>query len=210
MLAIKRIMDAYRVQGISYSFFDAGLLIGTGSLIYANLIWFGSLIIIGIALLRTGNIKEILISVIGLATPYILTFGVYYVLGRDLRDLLSVILYNLFGKQTDYVFTRLMILAIIFIGFSTLVSIVYLLMEMNKKKIQARKTFSLLIWLFIISIAVYFLLPSVSVEIVWITGIPISYFLAHYFEFFRKKLVTEIIFSLFFLLIILIQIFSFK
>jgi hypothetical protein len=81
---------------------------------------------------------------------------------------------------------------------------------MNKKKIQARKTFSLLIWLFIISIAVYFLLPSVSVEIVWITGIPISYFLAHYFEFFRKKLVTEIIFSLFFLLIILIQIFSFK
>jgi hypothetical protein len=210
MLAIKRIMDAYRVQGISYSFFDAGLLIGTGSLIYANLIWFGILIIIGIALLRTGNIKEILISVIGLATPYILTFGVYYVLGRDLRDLLSVILYNLFGKQTDYVFTRLMILAIIFIGFSTLVSIVYLLMEMNKKKIQARKTFSLLIWLFIISIAVYFLLPSVSVEIVWITGIPISYFLAHYFEFFRKKLVTEIIFSLFFLLIILIQIFSFK
>ncbi len=210
MLAIRRIMDAYRVQGISYSFFDAGLLIGTGSLIYANLIWFGVLVIIGIALLRTGNIKEILISLIGLATPYILTFGIYYVLGRDLKDLLSVIQYNLFGKQTDYVFTRVMILAIIFIGFSTVVSIVYLFMEMNKKKILARKTFSLLIWLFIISLAVYFLLPSVSVEIVWITGIPISYFLAHYFVFFKRKLVTEILFSLFFLLIMLIQIFNFK
>jgi hypothetical protein len=210
MLAIRRIMDAYRVQGISYSFFDAGLLIGTGSLIYANLIWFGVLVIIGIALLRTGNIKEILISLIGLATPYILTFGIYYVLGRDLKDLLSVIQYNLFEKQTDYVFTRLMILAIIFIGFSTVVSIVYLFMEMNKKKIQARKTFSLLVWLFLISLAVYFLLPSVSVEIVWITGIPISYFLAHYFVFSKKKHVTEILFSLFFLLIMLIQIFNFK
>jgi hypothetical protein len=210
MLAIRRIMDTYRVQGISYSFFDAGLLIGTGSLVYANLIWFGVLVIIGIALLRTGNIKEILISLIGLATPYILTFGIYYVLGRDLKDLLSVIQYNLFEKQTDYVFTRLMILAIIFIGFSTVVSIVYLFMEMNKKKIQARKTFSLLVWLFLISLAVYFLLPSVSVEIVWITGIPISYFLAHYFVFSKKKHVTEILFSLFFLLIMLIQIFNFK
>jgi hypothetical protein len=210
MLAIRRIMDTYRVQGISYSFFDAGLLIGTGSLVYANLIWFGVLVIIGIALLRTGNIKEILISLIGLATPYILTFGIYYVLGRDLKDLLSVIQYNLFEKQTDYVFTSLMILAIIFIGFSTVVSIVYLFMEMNKKKIQARKTFSLLVWLFLISLAVYFLLPSVSVEIVWITGIPISYFLAHYFVFSKKKHVTEILFSLFFLLIMLIQIFNFK
>ncbi len=73
MLAIRRIMDAYRDPGIAYNFFDAGILIGIGSLFYANLIWFGLLIIIGIALLRTGNIKEIAISVIGLITPYILT-----------------------------------------------------------------------------------------------------------------------------------------
>ncbi len=210
MLAIRRIMEAYRIQGVSYSFFDAGILIGTGSLFYANLIWFGVLIIIGIAILRTGNIKEISISLIGLITPYTLTFGIYYILGRDLRDLLSIIQYNLFGKETDYVFTRLMIVAIIFICISTLVSIVYLLMDMNKKKIQARKTFSLLIWSFMISLAIYFLLHSVSVEIVWITGIPISYFLAHYLVFSKKKFVTEILFTLFFLLILLIQIFNFK
>ena len=119
MLAIRRIMEAYRVQGTAYSFFDAGILIGTGSLFYANLIWFGILIIIGIALLRTGNIKEIVISVIGLVTPYILTFGIYYLLGKDLKDLLSLLEYNLFGEQTDYVFIRLMVVAIIYIGFIT-------------------------------------------------------------------------------------------
>ena len=98
MLAIMRIMDGYRIQGIAYNFFDAGILISTGSLFYANLIWFGLLVIIGIALLRTGNIKEIAISVLGLVTPYILTFGIYYVLGKDLKNYLSLIEYNLFGK----------------------------------------------------------------------------------------------------------------
>jgi hypothetical protein len=206
MLAIRRIMESYRVQGIAYNFFDAGILIGLGSLFYANLIWFGLLVIIGIALLRTEGSKEIAISVIGLLTPFVLTFGIYYVSGKNVKDLLSLLEYNLFGKPADYVFTRLTIGAILFAGLSTLVCIVYLVMLMNTKKIKSRKTFSLLLWVFLISVGVYFLVPSVSVEIVWIMGIPISYFWTHYFVFVKKKLVTELIFSLFFVLILLIQI----
>src|ERR1035437_7615688 len=69
MLAIIRIIDSYHKTGTAYNYFDAGILISTGSLFYANLIWFGLLVIIGIALLRTGNLKEIVISIIGLLTP---------------------------------------------------------------------------------------------------------------------------------------------
>jgi hypothetical protein len=58
----------------------------------------------------------------------------------------------------------------------------------------------------LITLVMYFSLPSVSVEIVWITGIPASYILAHYFIFARKKILPEIMFSGFFLLIMLLQI----
>ena len=78
--------------------------------------------------------------------------------------------------------------------------------QMNTKKIKSRKTFSLLIWIFLISIIVYILMHSVSVEIIWITAIPVSYFLSHYFVFVRKKLVPEILFSVLFILILMIQI----
>ncbi len=210
MLAVRRIMEAYRVQGTAYSFFDAGILIGTGSLFYANLIWFGILVIIGIALLRTGNIKEILLSVIGLLTPCILTFGIYYVLGKDLKELWSLLEYNLFGKPTFFIFTRITIVAVIYVGLITMLSIIYLLMLMNTKKIQARKTFSLFIWGFIIALGVYFILASVSVEIVWLAGIPMSYFLTHYFLFSRKKVLPEILFTVLFFLIMLIQILYLK
>ncbi len=205
MMAIRQIMESYRVQGIAYNFFDAGILIGIGSLFYANLIWFGLLVFIGIALLRSWDIKEIAISVLGLLTPYILTFGVYYLLGKDANYLFSQLGYNLFEKPSDYVFTRLTIAVVFFSGLVTFVSIGYLLMSMNAKKIKSRKTFSLLIWVFIISMVVYTFIPSVSVEMIYIIGIPASYFLTHYFVLAKSKLIPEILFAVLFILIILIQ-----
>jgi len=77
---------------------------------------------------------------------------------------------------------------------------------MNSKKIKSRKTFSLMIWTLIVSIIVYFALPSASVEIIWIASIPISYFLTHYFVFVKKKLVPDLLFTLLFVFILLIQI----
>jgi hypothetical protein len=206
ILAVIRIIDGYRKQGISNNFFDAGILISTGSLFYANLIWFGLLVIIGIALVRTIDISEITIAIIGLLTPYLLTFGIYYVIGKDIRALLTLVGDNLFLTTEGYLFPRLTIVAVIFTSIIIIVSIAYLLRLLNSKKIKSRKTFSLLIWMFLLSIAVYFILPSVSVEIIWITGIPVSYFLAHYFVFIKKKVIPEILLSVFFLLSLAIQI----
>jgi hypothetical protein len=206
MLAIMRIMDGYHKNGTAYNYFDAGILISTGSLFYANLIWFGLLVIIGIALLRTGNAKEIVISVLGLLTPYLITFGIYYVLGKDIFALMKLLGDNLFTKSTFYPLPRLTVIALIFSVALILVSLVQLMQRMNSKKIKSRKTFSLMIWTMLISITVYFALPSASVELVCLISIPVSYFLTHYFVFVKKKLVPEILFSFLCFFILFIQI----
>jgi hypothetical protein len=206
IMAIFRIMDGYHISGTAYNYFDAGILISTGSLFYANLIWFGVLVIIGIALLRTGNLKEIVISVLGLLTPYLITFGLYYVTGKDVGDLMKVLGDNLFSKPTYYPFPALTVVALVFCSVLIFISLVKLLQQMNTKKIKSRKTFSLMIWTFIISLIVYFALPSASIEMVWLTSIPVSYFLTHYFVFVKKKMVPEILFTLLFVFILLIQI----
>ncbi len=102
MLAIIRIMDGYRKAGVPNNFFDAAILISTGSLFYANLIWFGLLVIIGIALIRTVDISGIAISVLGLLTPYLMTFGIYYAAGKDIRALLTLIGNNLFHRTEGF------------------------------------------------------------------------------------------------------------
>jgi hypothetical protein len=206
IFALKRIMDSYHKQGIAYNFFDAGILISTGSLFYANLLWFGVIIVIGIVLLRTVNIFELAVTLLGLATPYLITFGLYYVLGYDLKALMSLIYSNLFSDTDSYDFQRFTIVILMFEALIVLISVGFIIILQNTKKIKSRKTFSLLIWVFVISLVVYLGVPSVSVEIIWISGIPISYFLAHYFIFSKKKLVSEVFFTIMLLLGLLIQV----
>jgi hypothetical protein len=210
MLALYRIMDGFHKTGTAYNYFDAAVLISIGSLFYVNLIWFGLLVIIGIAIMRTWNLNEIVISIIGLLTPWFITFGLYYVIGKDVHGLMKLIGDNLFTRAIYYPFPKLTIVALIFSGALMVVSLVHLIKLMNTKKIKSRKTFSLLIWSFIIAVIVYFAVPSVSIEITWLMGIPVSYFLTHYFVFVKKKLVPEILFSLFIIYILFIQIWYLK
>ena len=206
MIALMRIMKAYRKNGTAFNFFDASVLIGIGSLFYANLIWFAILTIIGVIILRTEIIKEILLALVGLVTPLIITIGIYYVTGKDLINLSSVALYNLFGKAGDYHLSRVTITGLIIIGSSVLVSIFYLFSVVNSKKIRSRKTFTGLIWVFVISLSLFFLLPSASVELIYIGAIPVSYFLSHFFLFSRNKVMPELFFSALFLIVTVIQI----
>jgi hypothetical protein len=48
--------------------------------------------------------------------------------------------------------------------------------------------------------------PSASVELIWLAGIPVSYILAHYFIFSKKKLLPEIFFAVLFILVVFFQI----
>jgi hypothetical protein len=206
ILATRRIMDSYKVQGVAYSFFDAGMLIGVGSLFYFNFIWFGLLLIIGIALLRSGNPKEIIISILGLATPLFLVYGFLFITGKDITTLASAADYNLFGITSQHLFSRSEFAAIIVIGIVLIVSLSRLIPSLTSKKIKARKTFNLLIWALLLSITLYFLSHSVSVELVWITGIPLSFIISYFFVYAKKKLVPEIMFISLFVVVALVQI----
>jgi len=209
ILAVRRILDSYKVQGTAYSFFDAGLLISTGSLFYAGFIWFGLLLMIAIAILRPVNIKEIVISIFGLATPWFIISGFFYVTGKDMNSLLSSVTYNLFTKEYHPVFPSLTVAALIMLGIILIICALHLLSAINMKKIKSRKTFTLLIWIFAISTASYFVFKPVSIEIFWFAAIPISYILTHYFVFKRKRLIPEILLTTLFILVILLQIVQF-
>jgi hypothetical protein len=205
MIALRRIIDSYRIPGTAYNFFDAGILIGIGTLFYADLLWFGLLVIAGILLFRTISLSEIILSLLGLVTPMILAIGLYYVLGRDIWLFLDDIYDNLLGKVTGLPFSRLTVILLIYTGLVLVVSTGFLVMRMSSKKIKSRKTFSLLLWAILIALAIFIFVPSVSIEIIWIASIPASYLAAHYFVFERKRIFAEITFSLLVVLVFLVQ-----
>jgi hypothetical protein len=209
ILGIRKIIESYKVQGTAFSFFDAGMLISVGSLFYASLIWFGLLLIIGIAILRPGSIKEVIISIIGLVVPVFIIYGFFYVTGKDMNSLVSAVTYNLFAKDVNYSIPWLTLIVLAISGITVLISVAQLLSAINSKKIKSRKTFILFLWTFIIVACVYSLFNPVSEEIVWIAVIPPSYFLSHYFVFSRRKLLPEIMLVVLFVLAALVQVVNF-
>ena len=206
MLAIRRIIDSYRKATTAYNFFDASLLIGTGSLFYANLVWFAILVFIGIAIFRTGNIKELIISVIGLVTPALITAGIYYIADKDIPSLVDLLNINLFAGSEKYSISIYVIVGLISLGLIILISTVHLLSLFNNKKIKSRNTFTLLIWSFVISIAVYLAVPSSSTEILILAAIPASYIIAHYLILSRNRILPDICFAVIFILVVFMQI----
>jgi hypothetical protein len=206
LLAIRRIMDSYKLPGTAYNLFDASLLIGIGVLFYANLIWFAFLVFVGIAIMRTGNLKELFISFIGLITPGLLTVGIYYVADGDISSLPDILYSNLFAETEKFNFSTIVTIGLLLVGLIIIISTLDLLSRLNNKKIKARKTFSELIWSLVISFAVYFIIPTASVELLWLAGIPVCYIVAHYFIFSKNKLVTGICFAGLFIIVVFMQV----
>jgi hypothetical protein len=206
VLAAGKIMKTYRLQGIAYDLFDAGFLISTGCLFYANFIWFGSLLVIGIILIRPAGLKEILIALTGMATPFALTSGFYYLLDKGPETVFLILERSITGDIPDHTVGGFSIVVLILLGLFILFSIMHLLPVLNTGKISSRKTFYLLFWILFITGMNFIFSPSVSVDIIWMAGIPLSYFLAHFLIFFRRKVIAEISFALFFFLVFMIQI----
>ncbi len=200
ILGIRSIVESYKVYGTAFSFFDAGVLFGIGSLFYAPLIWMGILLLAGIVILRTVNIKEIIISILGIATPLFIVYGIMYVSGEDIAEQLSAVSWNLFGKELSFHVAGLKLAIISIAAVLILIAVAQLVPALNMKKIKSRKTLILLFWTFIIALGITIFSESVSGEMHWLLIIPPCYFLTHYFVFSRAKRVSGIIMTLLFLL----------
>ena len=199
-------MASYRKTGIAYNFFDASLILSVGSLFYFNIIWFYPVIIVGIILIRTFSLRELVLSFFGLIAPYLIVFAIYYVSGKDLSLFSEMIIDNIIVSAPKYYWSPLLItvlltgIALFIISLSHLVSI------FATKKIKTRKTFSLLIWIVIFAVAVYFIVPSASVELIYVVLIPFVYIISHFIVFVRNKKIANIVFAIIFLAILTIQI----
>jgi hypothetical protein len=208
IIAIDRVMASYRKTGLAYNFFDASLILSLGSLFYFNIIWFYLVIIIGILLIRTLSLRELLLSLFGLVAPYLVVYAIYYVTGKDLGVFSEMILDNISKTAHRYYWSPILITGLITGTTLFIIALSHLAVIFATKKIKTRKTFSLLIWIMIITVAVYFLVPSASVELIYVVLIPFVYIISHFIVFVRNKKIANIMFAIIFTAILAIQLFG--
>ncbi|MCK5823511.1 MAG: hypothetical protein KAG95_05875 [Bacteroidales bacterium] len=200
LLAFDKALTSNKNSNLLSTYFMSGFLLSLGSLFYFNLIFFLPIIWISKITLRGFNFRELFISIIGLATPYF--FLLFYYFYFDKTDLLIQILSeNLFFNNSIPTLNLNYVILFSFMGLLILISSFYLLSTLNTKKIITRKYFRILLWLFIFSSILFTLIHSVSIEIIVIVAIPISFLLANYFASIKSKWWGESLFTILILLI---------
>ena len=193
MVGIWRMMAAYRMNGMAFNFFDAALIISSAGMFYAGAFWFVLLVITGALILRAPDFREIIITIAGALLPWIILYAVWYLTGGSMSDLTEIIRHNLFDRMPSVTLSRALIVLLIVIAVGFLPALLSLIREMPTLKIRSRKTFELLLWMTVICAVAYAITPSVSVEIIAITAIPVSFIMANYCAFTRRPLIPEIL-----------------
>jgi|WetSurMetagenome_2_1015567.scaffolds.fasta_scaffold15459_2 hypothetical protein len=205
-IALWRMIVSYRQNGVAYNFFDAALMISSAGLFYADALWFLALVFIGTLLLRSPDLREIFVALIGALLPWVFLYAIWYLTGKNLADLNTLIINNLFEKAAPVLWSRTFIILLCALGLNLLISLYVVFADMTTKKVKSRKTFAMLLWLFAISAAVFFFVPSASAEIVAIAAIPAVFVISDYYVFARKLLMPEILFALMVIMIVIARI----
>lgn len=193
LTAMWRMVSSYRLNGMSFSFFDAALMISSAGLLYAGSVWFVLLVFIGALVLRSPDARELSLALAGAVLPWIVMYAVWYVTGGDPGELTGIIGHNLFDQAPSVNWSRTLVILLVSAGLNFLPSLVYLVREIPTYKIRSRKTWELLIWIMVISAVAFIFIPSVSVELTAVAALPVAFIMANQMAFARRVIVSEIL-----------------
>jgi hypothetical protein len=197
-----RMVSAYRVNGMTFNFFDAALLISSAGMFYAGAVWFIIIVFIGALVLRSPDARELTATIAGALLPWIVLYAVWYVTGGNIAKLTEIIRHNLFDQAPAANWGRTLIILLAVTGLNLIPSFLALAREMPTYKIRSRKTFELLVWMIVLGTAAFLLVPGVSAEMNAITAMPFAFILANYYAFTRRLTMAEILFWLMVIMLI--------
>ena len=208
VLCIDIMFETYKKEELALQFFQAAFLLSVASLFYARAVYLMFGIWTGLVLLRVFRWREWAFTILGFLVPYIFLFAYYYFSGRDLQENWTYIMRNFF-TDPNYEYSNVYYLVFYAYLFILLILASLRMMRIYQGlKIYIRKFYRLNFWLFAISVLVFFLLYSRSVEFIYFIAIPISYMLAYYLLNLRSKWTGEVMFGLLLALFGLILVFN--
>jgi len=199
ILAFYRIFSAYKVDRISLSFLDAGILIALASMVYFQAIVLVLFLFSCLIILRPFIWREWVFTFLGLAIPYIFLISIYYITGNPLSGFLGDIADSMQRSDDHFMLSQMINMG--YVMFILLIGSYFIARALDQMKIHARKFFLVFLFIFLISLLMY-LLPGAGAGLVYVISIPLAYLFTYYFVRCRPTWVNEIFILLFLLLLI--------
>ncbi len=169
LLGIEQIMAAVNSSGKERRCFNAALLLGFGSLMFAKGLFFYPLFIIVMGVLRLLTLRTFIASLMGLLLPFIISTGYFFLFG-NIDEFFLFIFLNLLSNTGQFSHNLVSQIYLPLIAVFTLMGVVNLVRYIPIQKIITRKHLRVVLWL-IFYTATACLTPFFSVEITSLVAI---------------------------------------
>lgn len=205
ILVLGKLFDIYKSQRCYEEIFDVGFLVAIASLFSLPALSLSLLLFIGLGSLRAFNIREWIIGLFGILTPYFL-IGTYYFWIGGLSTFLtehfgSVALQTTLPSGFGLSFQIMGPIVLLML----LAAAWYLQANYLKSNIQVRKYIVLIVWCLLLLGASFVLDDGITVKHFTIINVPLSIILSYFMLHIRIRKVAEYIFAFYLLLILVLQ-----
>lgn len=191
-----KLFGTFKKDQLCYEYFDIGLIIAVGSMIYVPFIFIVLFIWISMSTLRPFRLREWLFTLLGLMIPYFLLFTYYFFKGNSITVFLSHQIHFFTEKGIPFPFTSAYYPLYIIAGIYFIIGSFQMLRTFGIRKLHARKYFGIWLILFIMLVLMYLVIPSAGIELLFIILIPVSFLFSNYFITTKTNTINNIFFIL--------------
>jgi hypothetical protein len=184
IIALQKIVNCYLVKNAHTLVFESAFLLSIAVLIHPPYLLFVPLIWIGMSIFSLGEWSYWVLSLIGLACPQVIgfTLGAYFQIPHlNFRSLFVF----LDKTHVSTEFSTFDFLSFTIFGIAILLALMEVISSLKKKKIKARKSFVLFLWLFLFQGVYLFLDPSSFSSNLQIVALPAAIFISNYYYYKR-------------------------
>lgn len=200
ILVFYRVFSAYKIDGISIHFLDAGLLISAASLIYFPALAFFLFLLAGIVILRPVYWREWAFAFLGLLLPYVFLFSIYYLADIPLSDFFSDVADSFAKAPVDFSLSTIVNWS--YVAVFVLISSYFIANIFGNMKIHARKFYLMYLVFFIVSVLIYFIFPGAGAGMAFFVSVPLAYLFSYYFIKGKQNWINDLFFAVFLILLL--------
>jgi hypothetical protein len=204
LIAFIRIFSSFEKKYIINNAFDAGFFTGLASLFYPGTIILVLLVPISLYTLRNNvGWREFIAAFIGLFLPFLYVFT-YYFIFNDISNFIHLFTNVIIRREETILHLLPVQIYVVYLILITIISSFHIAGQYDEKKISTRRYFKILFFYFSTSLLL-FILPSVSIELLVILTIPLTFLITNYLTYMRRKFWAELFFTLLIIISVVLQ-----
>ncbi|MEW5845097.1 MAG: DUF6427 family protein [Bacteroidota bacterium] len=182
LLSIDHLFAIYQNREPLDNLFRAGLAVGMATLFYAPAVTVAIWALLTLLVLRSFNVREWFVLIFAFTVPWLIYMLILFIANADILTPYHAFLTSLFTESEPAIDDKIFWIFLGFLAIPFGVSLISVFPRLAFQKIIIRRYFTVFLYLFLIGVISFFVIPGVSYEIFYIIAVPSAFIFSSYFS----------------------------